>query len=88
MTQTYIVECYWPGVDETLLQSAAARLVDAESALWVESTLVAADEIVLSAFEADSPGAVRATAAHAGLAAERIVECVRVVNDTKGRRHE
>jgi hypothetical protein len=52
--------------------------------LWVESTLVAADEIVLSVFEADSPEAVRSSAARAGLAAERIVECVRLLNDRKG----
>jgi hypothetical protein len=84
MAQTYFVECYWPGVDAAQLEVTASRLARSETALWVESTLVAADEIVLSVFEADSPEAVRSSAARAGLAAERIVECVRLLNDRKG----
>jgi hypothetical protein len=79
MTQTYFVECYWPGVDEARLESAIARLDGEGDVTWIESTLVPADEIVLSVFEAPSADAVRATAARAGLSSERIVECVRVV---------
>ena len=85
MTQTYFVECYWPGVDESMLESALARLDGCRDVTWIESTLVPADEIVLSVFEAPSAAAVRGTAARAGLSSERIVECIRVANSERSR---
>ena len=81
MSQTYFVECYWPGVDEARLEAAVTRLTSVEdgdsTVRWVDSTLIPADEIVLCVFEGPSATAVRATADGAGLPSERITECVR-----------
>jgi len=85
MTQTYFVECYWPGVSEAQLEDAIDRLTAEhegdEDVTWIDSTLIPADEIVLCVFEAPSEAAVRATASRAGLPSERIVKCVRVANN-------
>ena len=82
--QTYLVECYWPGVSEPQLVDAIARTgregetVTDEGVRLVESILIPTDEIVLCVFEGSSAGAVRAAAQRAGLPAERVVESVRV----------
>ena len=82
--QTYLVECYWPGVSEPQLLDAIARTgtegetVTDDCVRLVDSVLIPTDEIVLCVFEGSSEGAVRAAAQRAGLPAERVVESVRV----------
>ena len=82
--QTYLVECYWPGVSEPQLLHAIARTgsdgetVTDDGVRLVDSVLIPTDEIVLCVFEGSSEGAVRAAALRAGLPAERVVESVRV----------
>jgi hypothetical protein len=82
VTQTYVVECYWPGVDELQLTQAVERLAESpqydEGASWTSSILIPVDEIVLCLVEATSTEAVRASARRAGLPAERIVTCVQI----------
>ena len=82
MTQTYLVECFWPGVSERRVARAVEQLActgapDGE-VVWVDSILVPEDEIVLCVFAGRSADAVRASANRAGLPAERIVTCVQV----------
>ena len=78
MTHTYVVECYWPGVDELQLTEAVERIPRDDDASWMNSILIPDDEIVLCLVEAASADAVRASARRAGLPAERIVTCVQV----------
>ena len=82
MTQTYLVECFWPGVSEARVARAVRQLAVAgtggDAVSWVDSILVPDDEIVLCVFEGRSVEAVRASAGRAGLPAERIVTCVQV----------
>jgi Protein of unknown function (DUF4242) len=78
VTHTYVVECYWPGVDELQLTEAVERIPRNGDASWMNSILIPADEIVLCVVEAPSAEAVRASARRAGLPAERIVTCVQV----------
>jgi hypothetical protein len=76
--QTYVVECYWPGVDEPRLRSAVEQLPPGDDASWVSSILIPDDEIVLCVVEATSADAVRASAQRVGLPAERVVTCIHV----------
>jgi hypothetical protein len=78
VTNTYVVECYWPGVDELQLTEAVERIARDVDASWMNSILIPDDEIVLCVVEATSADAVRASARRAGLPAERIVTCVQV----------
>jgi hypothetical protein len=78
VTQTFFVECYWPGVSEHDVASAVERLPNEESVSLLESILVPDDEIVLCVFEGPSAEAVRASACSCGLPAERIVDCVQL----------
>jgi hypothetical protein len=86
MAQAYLVECYWPGVDERRVEKAVAKLERtrdlAGAVSWVESVLIPEDEIVFCVFEAPSADAVRASADRAGLPAERIVTCVQLPTQT------
>jgi hypothetical protein len=80
---TYLVECYWPGVDAQLLADAVERLAGSQqtrsdTVAWISSILVPEDEIVLCLAGGSSAEAVRTSARRAGLPAERIVECVYV----------
>jgi hypothetical protein len=80
---TYLVECYWPGVDEQLLTRAVGRLTSrpgtADAVCWLISILIPDDEIVLYVAEASSADALRSSAHAAALPTERIVPCVHVV---------
>jgi Protein of unknown function (DUF4242) len=80
---TYLVECYWPGVDELRLGEVVERLMDAlpgqrDDVGWVSSVLIPEDEIVLCLATGPSAEVIRATAQRAGLPAERVVPCVQV----------
>jgi hypothetical protein len=80
---TYLIECYWPGVDEHRLSDAVERLAETarkqrSNVDWVSSILIPDDEIVLGLATGRSPDAVRLIAQGAGLPAERVVSCVHV----------
>jgi Nickel responsive protein SCO4226-like len=80
---TYLVECYWPGVDELQLRGAADGLTvsppdRSNGVAWLSSILIPEDEIVLCLATGPSEEAVRETAQRAGLPAERVVSCVHV----------
>jgi hypothetical protein len=82
MPETYLVECFWPGVSQRRVAQAVRQLAatdtGGDAVTWVDSILVPEDEIVLCIFEGRSAVAVRASADRAGLPAERIVSCVQV----------
>jgi hypothetical protein len=84
-TKGFLVECYWPGVSEEGLVTAAQRVRRAAAELrrrggdvdFVSSILVPADETVFCLFsgcEAD----VRAASEQAGVPFERILESLHV----------
>jgi hypothetical protein len=79
MSDTFLVECYWSGVDPDEAAAVVSRLGDAEGPVrWLGSILIPEDEIVLATVEARSADDVRASAQAAGLPAERVVACVRL----------
>jgi hypothetical protein len=80
-SRTYLVECFWPGVDEGKLASAVDRTRAAALQLrrkgrdveFCGSILVYADETVFCLFEGREPD-VRAASERAGLPLERVLE--------------
>jgi hypothetical protein len=80
----YVVECFWPGVQDADLQALDERVaaVTAEIArageelLYHGSMLMRADEVVLCLF-AGSEGTVRRAAEQASIPFERILEAAR-----------
>ena len=73
MTQLYTAKCFWPGVTEDAVRTAAAR-VDAGTAAFRGAYLLPGDALVLSLFEAESPVSVKRTAEAAGMPCERVIE--------------
>jgi thioesterase domain-containing protein len=79
--RTYLVECFWPGVDEGKFGLALGRAQEAAHQLRREgqdvefrgSILVYADETVFWLFEG-CESAVRAASEWAGLSFERVLE--------------
>jgi hypothetical protein len=86
VTQTYLVECYSPGIAREEVESAAARALDASEAMrgegrcveYVGALLVPADEVVFHVFASTSPGAVREASSRAAVRFDRVVESVAV----------
>ena len=76
--RTYLVECFWPGVDEVEYTAAADRVADDESVVCHELILIPADEIVLGLFHARSETTVADATRRAGLPCERIIESIRI----------
>jgi hypothetical protein len=85
---TYLVECFWPGIDESKHASAAGRAQAAALQLsregdeieFLGSVLVPTDETVFCFFkgrEAD----VRGASELAGLPFERLLAAVRITGD-------
>ena len=83
---TYLVECYWPGVNESRFDLATERLATewGGSVTWIDSILIPEDEIVLCLVAAGSPEAVRESASRAGMPAERVVSCLRASHCRNG----
>ena len=85
-TQTYLVECYAPGIGREEVESAAARALDASAAMrgegrsveYVGALLVPADEVVFHVFSSTSVAAVREASSRAAVAFARVVESVPV----------
>jgi hypothetical protein len=73
--KTYFVECYWPGVSMTQVDSVLGRL-DGHGVRWLAAILVPVDEIVLCVVEGPSALGICDAADSAGLPSERVVECV------------
>ena len=77
---TYLVERYWPGIDETLLVLALERLLRATADLTLAGTpvshlgsvLVGDEQVVYSLIHAGSEGVVRDANALAQLPVDRI----------------
>ena len=84
--ETYLVECYSPGVVREDVESAAERALDASAALrsegscveYVGALLVPADEVVFHVFSSTSVAAVREASSRAAVAFARVVESVPV----------
>jgi hypothetical protein len=85
-TQTYLVECYSPGIVREEVELAARRALDAAAAMrgegrsveYVGALLVPADEVVFHVFASTSAGAVREASSRAAVRFERVVESVAV----------
>jgi hypothetical protein len=73
-----VVECFWPGVQDSDLEALDARIAAAAGAdvRYQGSILMRADEVVLCLF-AGSEAAVRVVAERASIPFERILESAR-----------
>jgi hypothetical protein len=81
----FLVECYWPGVDEQKLDVTMGRAQSAAEELrrqghdlrLVGSILVPADETVFWLFDGDEAD-IRVVSEQAGVAFERTLESLRI----------
>jgi flavin-binding protein dodecin len=87
MTVGYLVECYWPGVNEAAIQDAIerARANSGDDVSWLHSVLVIEDEIVLCLVEGPSAEAIYDVTQRAGFPAERVTASIHL---TIGRNHD
>jgi hypothetical protein len=91
--RTYLVECFWPGVDERAHASAAARAREAALELrhhgdeveFLGSVLVPVDETVFCFFRGREPD-VRRASERAGLPIERVLATMHVYGNQAGGR--
>lgn len=91
--RSYLVECYWPGVSEASLATAARRVRLAAAELrqhghdvaFLSSILVPADETVFCLFEGCETD-VRAVSEQAGMPFERVLESLRIDGRDQGRK--
>ena len=82
--ESYVVECFWPGVQEADLRALDARVEAQTSAVneegspvrYLGSLLLRDEEVVLCEFEGTAT-AVRAVAERAEVPFERILEAAR-----------
>jgi hypothetical protein len=78
----YAAKCYWPGVDERVLELVAARAMrTSESGVrddvaYVGSLLFAADDLVLCMFDGRSRAAVKRASESVGIPCERVMDSV------------
>ena len=85
MSHTYLVECYWPGVDAGAVQAALARAdAEEEDVQCVDTILVPEDEIVLCLFKGPSAQAVRAATLRSGLPSERVTPSIHLHAPERG----
>ena len=84
VTRTYLVECYWPGVTDAAFAGKAAQAAAVTRDLqaaghileFLGCVLVPTDEVAFWRFKSESRGSVEEASARAGLAYDRVVECV------------
>jgi hypothetical protein len=69
----YAAKCYWPGVTDDDIESAAVLLGGDADAAYVGSLLFPGDALVLCLFEAKTDGAVRQASQRAGIPCERVM---------------
>ena len=87
-SRTYLVECYWPGVDEDTLAAAVRRAQRAASELrrsgrridFRGSILVPTDETVFCLFDGAEED-VRAVSEQAAMPFERVLASLRIAGD-------
>jgi uncharacterized protein DUF4242 len=84
MANTYLVECYWPGVEADVVQAALARARAEGEVQCVDSILVPEDEIVLCVFEGPSADAVRDASLRSGFPSERVTPSIQLQVPGKG----
>jgi hypothetical protein len=85
VAESYLVECYWPGVDEVRLAAAVERARTAASELrrsgrqvdFRGSILVPTDETVFCLFDGAEED-VRAVSERAGMPFERVLVSLRI----------
>ena len=83
-TQTFLVERYWPGVDEAIARTVVANLERAARAMTAEGTpvehlgsiLMPADEVVFSLIEAADEEAARRVNERADVPLDRIAAAI------------
>ena len=83
-TQTFLVERYWPGVDEAIARSVVSNLERAARAMTAEGTpvehvgsiLMPADEVVFSLIEAVDEHAARQVNERADVPLDRIATAI------------
>ena len=83
---TYLVERYWPGIDEPTLRDLLPRLDDAAAAMLAEGVavenlatiLMPADQVVFSLFSASSERAVWRVNELARLRVDRVASAVAI----------
>lgn len=78
MSDTYLVECYWPGVAAGDVAAALARSAHEPDVRCVASILVPGDEIVLCVFEGPSADVVRDASLRSGFPSERVTPSIRL----------
>jgi len=91
--RSYLVECYWPGVNEEQLAALAGRAEQAARELrargrelrFLGSILVPTDETVFCFFEGDERD-VRAVSKQAGVPFERVLESLRFDGDYRSKK--
>jgi Protein of unknown function (DUF4242) len=83
-TQTFLVERYWPGVDEAIARAVVSNLERAARAMTAEGTpvehvgsiLMPADEVVFSLIEAVDERAARQVNERADVPLDRIAAAI------------
>ncbi len=83
-TQTFLVERYWPGVDEAIARTVVSNLERAARAMTAEGTpvehlgsiLMPADEVVFSLIEAADEEAARRVNERADVPLDRIAAAI------------
>jgi Protein of unknown function (DUF4242) len=79
VSDTYLVECYWPGVMAGDVAAALARTAHETSVECLDSILVPDDEIVLCVFKGPSAVAVHEASRRSGLPSERVTRSIQVL---------
>jgi hypothetical protein len=82
--QTFLVERYWPGVDEAIARSVVSSLERAARAMTSEGTpvehvgsiLMPADQVVFSLIEAADEGSAREVNERADIPLDRIAAAI------------
>ena len=91
MPRSYVVECYWPDDGEAALIAGAARATAAAQDVraagrrveFLGSLLIPGDEVCFWRFAGESLAGVEEASARAGLAVNRVVECIEFDGERK-----
>jgi Protein of unknown function (DUF4242) len=83
----YTAKCFWPGVTEEELRSAAARAggkTGERPTVFRGALYLPGDELVLCLFESSSRAGVKRASERAGMPCERVIETVWVEPEEGG----